>query len=151
MSRLHTLQELSHLRSLQRGCVGLATGVFDLLHFGHERFLTICRSQCDTLLLGVDADAIVTKKKGLSRPLQRIEVRVRALVEKNLADAVFIKHQSGDELLVSLRPNKYFVSANRTIPRERIALIEGIGASLIAIPYTFGISTSTVIADSDAG
>lgn len=97
--------------------------------------------------MGVDADEIVRKNKGNLRPIQEIEVRIQALIEKQFADAVFIKTQSGDELLIAIRPNKYFVSANRTVSPDRIALIESIGTSLVAIPYTLGISTSSLAKD----
>jgi cytidyltransferase-like protein len=51
--------------------VALTSGVFDIAHSGHRRFLARCKSLCDTLVVGVDSDDLVRARKGVNRPFQR--------------------------------------------------------------------------------
>jgi cytidyltransferase-like protein len=49
--------------------VGLTSGCFDLIHFQHFSFFIRCRRFCNYLVVGVDADEVVRKDKGPSRPI----------------------------------------------------------------------------------
>jgi D-beta-D-heptose 7-phosphate kinase/D-beta-D-heptose 1-phosphate adenosyltransferase len=49
--------------------IGLTSGTFDLLHFHHILYFTRCRRACDVLIVGVDSDRLVRKRKGEGRPL----------------------------------------------------------------------------------
>jgi cytidyltransferase-like protein len=61
--------------------IGLASGVFDVLHAGHLRFLNACRENCDVLILGVDGNRLVEHQKGPHRPYNDFPVRVGTLSE----------------------------------------------------------------------
>jgi cytidyltransferase-like protein len=45
------------------------SGVFDLLHAGHERYLRQARSLGDVLIVGLNSDRPVRKNKGPGRPI----------------------------------------------------------------------------------
>ncbi|HEX2515572.1 MAG TPA: adenylyltransferase/cytidyltransferase family protein, partial [Chloroflexota bacterium] len=47
----------------------LTNGHFDLLHIGHVRLLQAARSLGDILVVGVNGDASVRRRKGPTRPL----------------------------------------------------------------------------------
>ena len=50
--------------------VVLVTGVFDILHKGHLKFLENARECGDVLIVGINDDEYVRKSKGNSRPIQ---------------------------------------------------------------------------------
>jgi len=125
--------------------VGLTTGVFDLLHYGHLRYLAACREQCDSLVIGVDSDPIVRRHKGPCRPRQDAAARLHAVLAAGIGDFVFIKECAGDELLLTIRPHRYFVSAQRQLGQDRLHLLDRNGTELLSIPYTHGISTSMLV------
>lgn len=68
--------------------VGLTSGCFDLIHFGHVSYLARCKAQCDRLIVGVDSDEMVRSAKGPERPIiqeqERLEM-VRNLVPVDVA------------------------------------------------------------------
>jgi cytidyltransferase-like protein len=55
--------------------IGFTVGVFDLLHRGHENLLSLARSHCDHLIVGVTTDWITRIQKGHERPAQSFELR----------------------------------------------------------------------------
>lgn len=130
----------------QRGSseIGYASGVFDLLHQGHSKYLSSCRKRCDILIVGVDDDALVKKNKGECRPYETIIKRLEGVWDTNLVDEIFIKSSSSVELLKILQPEKYFIPNNRRLSAPRIQLLEHLSIELIVIPYTEGISTSII-------
>ena len=54
----------------------LATGVFDVLHIEHIRFLAAAKQQGDRLIVGVESDVRVRAMKGPGRPLHDEQVRL---------------------------------------------------------------------------
>lgn len=75
------LQQLIVLvRKLQAAgyLVGIVGGVWDMLHPGHARYLTLAKKECDVLIVVVDSDELVSHRKGPHRPVvpenERIEM-----------------------------------------------------------------------------
>lgn len=125
--------------------MGYTAGVFDLLHYGHLNYLEACALRCDTLIIGVDVDELVRKKKGPFRPIQPDEVRLSKLLEIPLKITAFFKPCSAEDILSSLRPHLYFIPDNRELKQQRISMSYRLGIELVRIPYTEGISTSMLI------
>jgi len=48
--------------------IGFTNGCFDILHRGHVALLEAAAKECDLLVVGVNADASVTRLKGAPRP-----------------------------------------------------------------------------------
>ena len=57
----------------------VVTGVFDLLHVGHLRFLQAARALGSRLVVGVESDERVRRWKGPDRPIQTQEDRCELL------------------------------------------------------------------------
>ena len=57
--------------------VGLAHGVFDIVHIGHLEHFRIAKQNCDKLIVSVTADKYVNK--GPNRPAFKIKDRVNFL------------------------------------------------------------------------
>jgi cytidyltransferase-like protein len=68
----------------------VVTGVFDLLHIGHLRFLEAACELGDELLVGVESDERVRRWKGPSRPIQSQDDRSALLAALRVVDRVFI-------------------------------------------------------------
>ena len=74
----------------QGGNIVVVTGVFDLIHIGHLRFLEAARHLGDALVVGVEGDARVRQWKGPGRPIQTAEDRAALLAALRVVDGVFI-------------------------------------------------------------
>ncbi len=125
--------------------IGYTTGVFDLLHNGHLRYLASCKNRCDFLFIGVDVDCLVKKNKGKDRPFQSHVIRCQNIRNTGLADVVFIKTKPSIELIPAINPSIYFVPSNKIIRTETKEYINHNNIKLEVIPYTNGISTSLLI------
>ena len=125
--------------------VGFTSGVFDLLHYGHLNYLSQCRKICDYLVVGIDADGLVMKKKGTTRPNEPELVRVDNVLATHVVHAAFVKSGSSNEFLGPLRPDIFFTPSNRQINARKELLIKMAGILQCVIPYTDGISTTLIM------
>ncbi|HEX5570412.1 MAG TPA: adenylyltransferase/cytidyltransferase family protein, partial [Ktedonobacterales bacterium] len=64
----------------------VVTGVFDLLHIGHLRFLEAARRLGDRLVVGVESDERVRRWKGPNRPIQTEDDRLDLLRALRVVD-----------------------------------------------------------------
>ncbi len=72
------------------GDLVVATGVFDLLHIGHLRFLEAAHALGNRLIVGVESDERVRRWKGPDRPIQTQEDRCELLSALRIVDDVFL-------------------------------------------------------------
>lgn len=70
----------------------LTSGTFDLFHIGHAQYLEKAKSLGDILIVGVDSDERVKKRKGPTRPIVPEHERVLILSHMRHADVITIKN-----------------------------------------------------------
>jgi cytidyltransferase-like protein len=128
--------------------VGYASGVFDLFHRGHLRFLRECKSRCDFFIVGVDSDLLVGLRKGPERPLEPVSSRIEAVLRSCLADLAFSKDRTADEFIGRIQPDRYFIPEDKVFSPLRKAILARMGTELIIIPRLKGISTSDLLSKS---
>jgi cytidyltransferase-like protein len=54
-------------KNIKKKIIGLAHGVFDVLHSGHLLHFKECKKHCDVLIVSITDDKFV--KKGPNRPI----------------------------------------------------------------------------------
>ena len=69
----------------------LTSGAFDLFHVGHSRYLEKAKEHGDILVVGVDNDDKVRKKKGPHRPIVNEAERMEILCHSRHVDIIFLK------------------------------------------------------------
>ncbi|MFU2510090.1 adenylyltransferase/cytidyltransferase family protein [Pseudoalteromonas sp. ASV78] len=119
--------------------VGYTSGVFDLLHNGHENFLRECKKQCDILYVGVDSDLRVKQQKGAFRPIQTAHIRLRNISKH--CDHAFIKWKSSQAYLEKIQPNIIFES---NLKEDSKAFYPP-QSRCVKISYTEDVSTTKLI------
>ncbi len=123
--------------------IGLVTGVFDLLHQGHLFFLQKAREEMSKaggyLIIGIESDVRVKQLKGDDRPINNQEVRLKNLIETNLADLVFVLPQNFSkasvrmELLKQVRPKLLIVSESTPNQEKKQEMMVKIGGEVRVI------------------
>jgi D-glycero-beta-D-manno-heptose 1-phosphate adenylyltransferase len=131
----------------------LATGVFDLLHVGHARFLQAARAAGRQLVVGVEDDERTRARKGDGRPFVAAAERCELVASLWAVDAVFVISGSPDiapvpayrDLLAQVAPARLAFTAGDPAAAGRRAVAEAIGAEVIEIPQVPGRSTTAIV------
>lgn len=90
----------------------LTSGTFDLFHIGHAQYLEKAKSYGDILIVGVDSDARVKKRKGPTRPIVPEHERVLILSHVRHADVITLKgvEDESNHLIKLVQPDTLVVS-----------------------------------------
>lgn len=100
--------------------ITLTSGSFDLLHVGHAKYLERASAFGDVLVVGVDSDAKIKKRKGPSRPIVGETERVKLLSHIRGVDILTLKDQNEERwgLIKLIRPDTLVVTAETYTAQE---------------------------------
>ncbi|MEU1211646.1 D-glycero-beta-D-manno-heptose 1-phosphate adenylyltransferase [Streptomyces sp. NPDC005791] len=129
------------------GTVVAAGGCFDLLHAGHVELLQAARTVGDCLVVCVNSDASVRRRKGGGRPVVTAADRVRVLEALDCVDAVIVFHEDTPErLLGELRPDVWAKGGDYALSDlPEAALLESWGGQVVLLPYLDGRSSTRLV------
>jgi cytidyltransferase-like protein len=135
-----------------RGRNVIATGVFDLLHVGHLRFLEAARRLGDRLVVGVESDPRVRLWKGPGRPIQTETDRCEILAALRSVDEVFvIRGERIDpayyaELLAPIGASYLAVTADDPFLEEKRVAMASVGVEVVVVtPRIENYSTTRLV------
>ena len=132
---------VGHFRGL--GCkIVLTQGTYDMVHIGHARYLEEAKRQGDFLIVGVDSDKKVRRRKGLDRPVVPEGERLEMLTHLRCVDVVFMK-ELGDpkwNLIRTVRPDVLVATKETYSPSQIKELRKYCGKVVILEPQA---TTST--------
>ncbi|WP_411148450.1 D-glycero-beta-D-manno-heptose 1-phosphate adenylyltransferase [Streptomyces sp. A30] len=130
------------------GTVVAAGGCFDLLHAGHVGLLQAARRLGDCLVVCVNSDASVRRRKGAERPVNPLADRVRVLSALACVDAVAVFDEDTPErLLADLRPHIWVKGGDYSgADLPEAALLEEWGGQAVLLPYLVGRSSTALVA-----
>ncbi|MGV9890116.1 D-glycero-beta-D-manno-heptose 1-phosphate adenylyltransferase [Streptomyces sp. NPDC003395] len=135
------------------GTVVAAGGCFDLLHAGHVGLLQAARRIGDCLVVCVNSDASVRRRKGEGRPVNPLADRVRVLRALGCVDAVAVFDEDTPErLLAELRPDVWVKGGDYTgADLPEAAQLRQWGGQAVLLPYLDGRSSTALIARAAEG
>lgn len=151
MDQAETSAEMHPDAPVATGLV-VATGVFDLLHIGHLRFLEAARRLGDALVVGVEGDERVRRWKGPNRPIQSEDDRLALITALRVVDSAFVitgervdPHYYVD-LLRPLRPRYLAVTADDPFLDVKRAAMRDIDVEMrVVTPRIENYSTSRLV------
>lgn len=105
--------------------VVLTSGSFDLLHQGHSMYLEAARQLGDFLVVGVDSDEKIRRRKGVTRPAVPEDERLRMVTHQRGVGLVALKNADDERwaLIRAVRPD-VLVATEDTYTAEEIAELE---------------------------
>jgi D-beta-D-heptose 7-phosphate kinase/D-beta-D-heptose 1-phosphate adenosyltransferase len=81
-------------------------GCFDILHFGHAKYLKEAKRKGDVLIVGVNSDSSVRKIKGNKRPIINEAHRAGLIAALESVDFVVIfKEETPSRVIKTLKPD----------------------------------------------
>ncbi|MFJ1812525.1 MULTISPECIES: D-glycero-beta-D-manno-heptose 1-phosphate adenylyltransferase [unclassified Streptomyces] len=130
------------------GTVVAAGGCFDVLHAGHIGLLQAARRLGDCLVVCVNSDSSVRRRKGPQRPVNPLADRVRVLGALACVDAVAVFDEDTPErLLAGLRPDIWVKGGDYSgADLPEAALLQEWGGQAVLLPYLDGRSSTAIVA-----
>ncbi|MDL5200099.1 D-glycero-beta-D-manno-heptose 1-phosphate adenylyltransferase [Streptomyces sp. ALI-76-A] len=130
------------------GTVVAAGGCFDLLHAGHVGLLQAARRLGDCLVVCVNSDVSVRRRKGAERPVNPLADRVRVLDALACVDAVAVfEEDTPERLLADLRPDIWVKGGDYSgAELPEAALLQEWGGQAVLLPYLDGRSSTALVA-----
>ncbi|MEU0249900.1 D-glycero-beta-D-manno-heptose 1-phosphate adenylyltransferase [Streptomyces sp. NPDC006235] len=128
-----------------RGGTVVATGgCFDLVHAGHVGLLEGARRIGDCLIVCLNSDASVTRRKGPGRPLNPAADRARVLAALGSVDAVVVFEEDTPEaVLARLRPDVWVKGGDYSVQDlPEAETLRTWGGQAVVLPYLDGRSTT---------
>jgi D-beta-D-heptose 7-phosphate kinase/D-beta-D-heptose 1-phosphate adenosyltransferase len=149
--RLKTLEEIGAFAQNSKGLglkVVMTQGSYDLFHIGHKAYLARAKSFGDLLIVGVDDDEKIRKRKGKDRPMVPQEERLDVLAGLRSVDVLVLKEIAHPKwaLIKAVRPDVLVVSEStkQFTEEEKNALREFCG-EVVVLPPQAKTSTSARI------
>lgn len=124
----------------------LTQGSFDMLHIGHARYCKEAKKYGDILIVGVDSDKKIKKRKGSDRPIVPEDERLEMLTYLSPVDLVVLKQLSAPkwELIKIIKPD-VLIATKETYTDEQIKKLEKICGKVVILDPMAITSTSAKI------
>lgn len=146
------LRQIIRLSQAKGEKVVFINGCYDLVHFGHIRYISQAKSFGDRLVVGVNSDASVKRLKGDSRPIYNTQQRMEVLAALDCVDWVVpFEENTPGRLVESLSPDVLVKSGDNYTHISQIPAEEGAdhvvarGGSLYLVARTEGCSSTHMI------
>jgi len=131
----------------------LVGGCFDVMHLGHLIFLEKAKLEGDILVVLLESDENIKKKKGKKRPINNQENRAEFLTKLKIVDYVIKlpemkKDKEYWQIIEKIKPKVIAVSENDTNLDKKKNIAKKIGAKLVEVTKIIPQqSTSKIIED----
>lgn len=131
----------------RHGRVVATGGCFDLLHPGHVRLLERARAMGDALVVCLNSDASVRKRKGPNRPVLSVTDRICLLSALSSVDAVVVFDENDPSaVLRQLRPDVWVKGGDYDgVALPEAEVVRRYGGRTELIPFEDGFSTSRLV------
>lgn len=142
----HSTSQAQHQRSLAKGRVVLAKGVFDLLHASHVQSLWSARSYGDILFVGLASDESVRRTKGSDRPVIPFLERAAMLQSMRMVDYIVEYDRTNlADLVLAVTPDVYVGSHAEHFSVSELQQVRDAGVAIELVAKPAGRSTSDII------
>lgn len=129
--------------------VAFTNGCFDILHYGHARYLEQAKKDRRVLVVGVNSDRSVRKIKGPSRPIMSERNRASLLAALACVDFVTVFHEATPlKLIEAVKPDILIKGADwRSKGIVGSDVVRAYGGKIEYIAFVPGLSSTRIIAD----
>ena len=138
MSRL-----VSHLKGLEMR-IAVTSGSFDLIHLGHVKYLGKAKELCDVLIVGVDSDAKIRRRKGDDRPMVPQQERLEMLAYQRPVDLIYLKDEGEERwgLIKAAEPDVLVLTEDHSYSDEQLDQLREICGQIQVIERQASVTTS---------
>jgi D-beta-D-heptose 7-phosphate kinase/D-beta-D-heptose 1-phosphate adenosyltransferase len=132
-----------HLKGIGLRIV-LTSGSFDLIHLGHVKYLAEAKALGDVLVVGVDSDEKIQRRKGDDRPLVPERERLEMLAHQRPVDLLYLK---GDDdprwaLIETVAPDVLVLTADHGYRDDELEELRSYCSDIAILERQASITTS---------
>ncbi|NQT95563.1 MAG: D-glycero-beta-D-manno-heptose 1-phosphate adenylyltransferase [Candidatus Omnitrophica bacterium] len=145
-NRVQLKKILAGLRK-RRKKIAFTNGCFDILHYGHVKYLEEAKRHADILIIAVNSDSSVKRLKGNKRPLISLKDRMRVLAALKAVDyVVSFKEDTPVEIIKYLKPDIIIKGADYKI-KDIVGnkIVGSYGGSVKRVKFIKGYSVTSLI------
>ncbi len=126
--------------------VVLTQGSWDLVHIGHARYLKRAKQHGDYLIVGIDSDKKIKKRKGPDRPVVPQEERMEMLTHIEHVDLVVLKQDTHPRwhLIRTVEPD-VLIAIDENYSAQELKELEKICGEVVILDRQATTSTSAKI------
>ena len=134
---------VDHLKGIGLKIV-LTSGSFDLVHLGHVKYLAKAKEQGDVLVVGVDSDAKIRRRKGDDRPMVPERERLEMLAHQRPVDLLYLKPEDEERwaLIKAVEPDVLVLTTDHGYSEAEQTQLEEIVGRIEIVPRQATITTS---------
>lgn len=136
-------RRVAELRALGHAIV-LTSGSFDLIHLGHVKYLARAKELGGVLVVGVDSDAKIRRRKGDDRPMVPEGERLELLAHQRPVDLIYLKDDDDPKwaLIKAVSPDTLVLTADHSYSEQDLSdLLEYCG-HVEVLPRQAAVTTS---------
>ena len=128
----------------------LVGGCFDILHYGHVSFLTAAKKLGDVLIVLLESDENVKRRKGSNRPIHTETQRKEILEALTVVDQVMMlptmtTDADYQKLVEDIKPAVIAITEGDPYKDHKERQATSVGATVIEIPKIHTHSTSQLV------
>jgi rfaE bifunctional protein nucleotidyltransferase chain/domain len=149
--KIKELPKLSEFLKLTERKSVFTSGVFDLIHIGHIRYLKKASLLGDVLIVGVNSDSSTKKLKGKERPILGEELRAEMLSFLEFVDFIVIFPQlTAAKVISMLKPDVYVCAEGSwrgdLEKKPEVREVRKYGGEVVVLPrQSLEVSTTAII------
>ncbi len=134
---------VTHLKGLGYAVV-LTSGSFDLIHLGHVKYLEAAKQQGDVLVVGVDSDEKIRRRKGEDRPMVPEMERLELLAFQRPVDLIYKKEDDETRwaLIKAVEPDVLVLTEDHSYSSEDLTALDEIVGRIEVLPRQSSVTTS---------
>ncbi len=122
-------------------------GCFDILHYGHVKYLQDAKAKGDYLVVGVNSDSSVKKIKGKGRPVGPQGDRMRTLAVLGCVDFVLLFNEDDPLKLIKAIKPAFLIKGSDWSKKSIVgaSFVESYGGKVLTVNLVKNRSTSAII------
>ncbi len=150
MRKIKSIKEIRKIAKKlrqKRKTIVFTNGCFDILHYGHLKYLEKCKQLGNALIVGLNSDGSVKKLKGKGRPIVGERERAALLSSLEFVDYVTIFSESTPERLIKEIVPHILVKGGDWRKKDIVGanFVKARGGRVVTIPFVKGYSTTKII------
>ncbi len=147
IKKIPELKNITTRLKTQGKKIVFTNGCFDILHYGHVKYLEAAKSKADILVVAINSDSSVKKIKGKFRPINQQSDRAKVLAALEAVDYVTIFNEPTPlKAIRALGPDVLVKGSDwKKTDIVGAAFVASYGGKVETIPFVGNYSTTAIL------